>query len=213
MFMEKNMCPAARAHSTHKFKYFFDKVVAASPGMEKWLAEHHPFLWARSKFSDDIKCDYINNLAESWNSWIKELKDLPVHCMCDAIREKTMILFAKRRLIASTLSGPILRAILIQLNAATRGLGHLEVTKSHPNQGEVTERYKDEDVRRHVVYLAEKICTCRQWQLTGKPCPHALAVITTSRQNMAPFVDECHSVRKFQVSVRNVVPTLTSNER
>jgi hypothetical protein len=34
----KNMWPAARAHSPHKFKYFFDKVLATSPGMEKWLA-------------------------------------------------------------------------------------------------------------------------------------------------------------------------------
>jgi hypothetical protein len=34
----KNMWPAARAHSPHKFKYFLDKVLATSPGMEKWLA-------------------------------------------------------------------------------------------------------------------------------------------------------------------------------
>lgn len=68
----KNMWPAARAYSPHKFKYFFDKVLVASSGVEKWLKDHHPFLWARSKFSADIKCDYINNnLAESWNASIK----------------------------------------------------------------------------------------------------------------------------------------------
>ena len=62
----KNMWPAARAYSPHKFKYFFDKVFQASPDVQKWLTEHHPFLWARSKFSEHIKCDYINNnLAES----------------------------------------------------------------------------------------------------------------------------------------------------
>jgi hypothetical protein len=74
----KNMWPTARAYSPYN--------------------EHHPFLWARSKFSPNIKCDYINNkLAESWNAWIKEHKDLLVHCMADAIRERIMILFAKRR--------------------------------------------------------------------------------------------------------------------
>jgi len=62
----KNMWPIARAYSPHKFKYFFDKVLVASLEVQKWLDEHHPFLWARSKFSTDIKCDYINNnLAES----------------------------------------------------------------------------------------------------------------------------------------------------
>ena len=66
------MWPAARAYSAHKFKYFLDKVLQASPDVQNWLIAHHPFLWARSKFSDDIKCDYINNnLVESWNAWIK----------------------------------------------------------------------------------------------------------------------------------------------
>jgi transposase-like protein len=65
----KNMWSAVRAYTPHKFKYFFDKVVDASPDVLKWLKEHHNLLWARSKFSTDIKCDYINNnLTESWNT-------------------------------------------------------------------------------------------------------------------------------------------------
>ena len=65
----KNMWPAARAYAPHKFKYFFDKVVDASPDVLNWLKEHHNLLWARSKFTIEIKCDYINNnLAESWNA-------------------------------------------------------------------------------------------------------------------------------------------------
>ncbi|XP_066347842.1 uncharacterized protein [Miscanthus floridulus] len=44
----KNMWLAARAYSAHKFKFFFDKVLAASPDVQKWLTEHHPFLWART---------------------------------------------------------------------------------------------------------------------------------------------------------------------
>jgi transposase-like protein len=57
----KNMWPAARAYTPHKFKYFFDKVVAASPDVLFWLRQHHNLLWARSKSSSDTKCDYINN--------------------------------------------------------------------------------------------------------------------------------------------------------
>jgi hypothetical protein len=33
----KNMWLAARAYTPHKFKYFFDKVVAASPDVLVWL--------------------------------------------------------------------------------------------------------------------------------------------------------------------------------
>ena len=211
----KNMWPAARAYSAHRFKYFFDKILEASPDVQKWLTVHHPFLWARSKFSDDIKCDYIdNNLAEAWNSWIKEHKDLPVHCMADAIREKIMILFAKRRKISRALPPGILPGIIHQLNAASRGLGHLKISKGHPDQAEVTEVYKDEEVRRHVVYLSQKICTCRQWQITGQPCPHALAVITSTRQpNMGKFVDHYYSVQKFQAAYDGIIPNITDRNQ
>ncbi|CAO2167947.1 unnamed protein product [Urochloa humidicola] len=156
-----NMWPAARSYSPGKFKYFMDKVYASSPEIETWLRKNHNLLWARSKFSPDIKCDYINNnLAECWNAWIKEFKDLPLHCMVDAIREKGVILFEKRWRISRALNGVILPAVIHQLNAASKGLGHLKVTKGQPDQAEVTEIYKDEEVRRHVVYLNDQMCTC-----------------------------------------------------
>jgi hypothetical protein len=211
----RNMWPAARAYSEHKFQFFFDRVLHASPGVQTWLDRDHPFLWARSKFSPDIKCDYINNnLAESWNSWIKEHKDLPLHCMADAIREKIMLLFAKRRKISLALADGILPAVIHQLNAASKLLGHLHISKGHPNEAEVTEVYKDEEVRRHVVYLPQKICTCRQWQVTGKPCPHALTVICSTRQpDMGSFVDNYYSVAKFQAAYAGIIPSITDKNQ
>jgi hypothetical protein len=159
----KNMWPAARAYAPHKFSFFFNKVINASEVVDKWLKQHHKLLWARSKFNADIKCDYINNnLAESWNAWIKEHKDLPPHCLADAIRHKTLGLFAKRRKIANAMSPGILPAIIHQLNAASRALDHLEVTNNHPEEAEVTEIYKNEEVRKHVVYPTQHICTCRE---------------------------------------------------
>ena len=117
--------------------------------------------------------------------------------MADANREKTHTLFAKRK-IANALSPGILPAVIHQFNAASRGLGHLKVTKEHLEKAEVTEIYKDEEVRRHVVYPTQHFYTCKERQVTGKPCPHALAVITTLRQpNMDMYVHNYYSVEKF----------------
>ncbi|CAO2169609.1 unnamed protein product, partial [Urochloa humidicola] len=172
-------------------------------------------LWARSKFSPDIKCDYINNnLAECWNAWIKEYKDLPLHCMVDAIREKGVIMFEKRRRISRALHGVILPAVIHQLNASSKGIGHLKVTKGLPDQAEVTEVYKDEEVRRHVVYLNEQNCTCREWQVTGKPCPHALAVITSDRQpQYEKYVDMAYSVQRFRQAYDAGWPNITDRSQ
>ncbi|WVZ50467.1 hypothetical protein U9M48_001715 [Paspalum notatum var. saurae] len=65
----KYMWPAARAYTKEKFDKLFAKVLEGTLGVQKWLDEHHNLLWARSKFSIDIKCDYINNnLDECWNA-------------------------------------------------------------------------------------------------------------------------------------------------
>ena len=64
------------------------------------------------------------------------------------------------------------------------------------------------------MYLSQKICTCRQWQITGQPCPHALAVITSTRQpNMGKFVDHYYSVQKFQAAYDGIIPNITDRNQ
>ncbi|WVZ93804.1 hypothetical protein U9M48_039759 [Paspalum notatum var. saurae] len=62
----KYMWPAARAYTPEKHKYLLDKVMQNTPGLQGWLEMDHSLLWTRSKFAEQIKCDYINNnLAEA----------------------------------------------------------------------------------------------------------------------------------------------------
>ncbi|KAF0908100.1 hypothetical protein E2562_022940 [Oryza meyeriana var. granulata] len=153
-----NMWPPARAYKLDRFHFYFNKVLEANADVADWLDKYHNLLWARCKFSCEIKCDYItNNLAESWNNWIKDYKDLPVDVLADATREKTLVLFENRRRIAQRLPGVILPVVVHQLNAASKGLGHLKVIKGGNESAEVTELYKDVEVIRHVVYLDKNV--------------------------------------------------------
>jgi hypothetical protein len=68
--------------------------VASISGAKAWLKEYHSLLWYRSGFNPTIKCDYItNNIAEVFNNWIKDYKDLPVCQLADKIRMMIMELF------------------------------------------------------------------------------------------------------------------------
>ncbi|WVZ84976.1 hypothetical protein U9M48_031941, partial [Paspalum notatum var. saurae] len=99
-------------------------------------------------------------------------------------------------------------AVVHQLNAASKGLTHLRITKGNSEQAE------DEAMRRHVVYLKDHHCTCRQWQISGKLCPHALAVITTDRQpNMEPYVDQAYSIARLQAACAGCLPNITDKEQ
>jgi hypothetical protein len=74
----EHMYPAARAYRVPIFEHHFDNVKDLT-GVKHWLDEWHPLLWYRCGFNTAIKCDYItNNIAEVFNNWIKDYKDLPV---------------------------------------------------------------------------------------------------------------------------------------
>jgi hypothetical protein len=63
-------------------------------GVGPWLKEYHSGLWYRSGFNLAIKCDYItNNIAEVFNNWINDHKDLPICDLADKIRVMLMELF------------------------------------------------------------------------------------------------------------------------
>jgi hypothetical protein len=76
------------------------------------MEAHHYKLWMRSGFNSQIKCDYItNNLAEVFNNWIRDWKDLPIVELVNKLREMIMVLWAKRRKILERLTGKIHTAV------------------------------------------------------------------------------------------------------
>ena len=104
-------------------------MVSESAEAVKWLQTNHKLLWYRCAFNPEIKSDYItSNIVVLFNNWIRDHKDLPVADLADKIREMIMVLWNKGRNIAYRLpTGRILSAIMLQLKANTRRLGHLKI--------------------------------------------------------------------------------------
>jgi hypothetical protein len=85
-------------------------------------------------------------------------KDLPVVELTDKLREMVMVPWVKRSKILERLSGKILPAVIQQLKARTRGLGHLTVVDG----GSATAKIWDTSHthNRHVVKSHLYECTC-----------------------------------------------------
>ena len=207
------MYPAARAYREDVFTDHMAKIIKESSEVWNWLSQYHTLKWMRCVFNPYIKCDYItNNVAEVFNNWIRDIKDLPVAELADKVREMIMLLWRKRRMIGERLpSGRILPAIMVQLRANTRGLGHLKVVESANWSAEVWDNSKD--CERHIVMLNQKTCTCLEWQHTGKPCQHVLAFVTShKRVDLEQFVHEYYSVDRFIAAYgREIEPNLHFN--
>ena len=128
--------------------------------------------------------------------------------LADKLREMIMVLWAKRR-ISERLHGKILPAVIHQLKARTRGLGHLTIVDGGYSAAEIWDTSNTHS--RHVVksYLHE--CTCLEWQHTGKPRQHALALITSVQSanvHMEDFVHEYYSVDRFKAAYKRLIEPL-----
>jgi hypothetical protein len=54
-------------------------------------------------------------------------------------------------------------------------------------------------------------CSCKEWQHTGKPCNHALCLITAQEfrdVRMEDFVDDYYSISHFTTAYSRVVPPI-----
>jgi hypothetical protein len=119
------MWPAARSYTSKTYLYHMDKIMAACGDNNEfatWLENHHSLLWYRSGFNTAIKVDHINNLAESFNNWVKDLKDLPVHDMVDQIRIKIMRLWELRASLCRVLQGDKLPDVVQVLSTIAENL-------------------------------------------------------------------------------------------
>jgi len=51
---------------------------------------------------------------------------------------------------------------------------------------------------RFTVNLLEKTCSCRYWQLSGLPCPHAISCIYFRTNSLEEYIASCYSVSEFK---------------
>jgi hypothetical protein len=75
-FYGMNMWCDAKSFTIDKFNYFMGKIEEKDPSALSWLDDNHPYVWSRSKFSEECKVDYTNNnLSECFNSWVSKTKN------------------------------------------------------------------------------------------------------------------------------------------
>ncbi|CAH1453381.1 unnamed protein product [Lactuca virosa] len=194
-FFNTKIWAAAKTYRPTKHDRLLKEISDKNEDVIAYLNTNHKKIWSRSKFGTTSKCDYItNNVSETFNSWIGKLRYKPVLDLLDAIREKIMKRFDKKRNLVSTWNGVLVPIAKNHLNDTAKNLGEYEVTRSCENQAEV--KYKG---TRWEVSLDERKCSCRVWQVQGRPYVHAAAFIAFIRDaNWDKYVDPYFTIEKFK---------------
>ena len=78
--------------------------------------------------------------------------------------------------------------------------------------------YLDKEKRewRYPVDLEARTCSCRQWQITGLPCIHALFFITSlpgPAGNIQQYVHDYYSVARFKATYAYALPAMEGKQQ
>jgi hypothetical protein len=122
--------------------------------------------------------------------------------------------FELRSKIAESMEGKIIPSITKALTAQSKAIKDCEVLRCGHGTAEVSAPTKSGALFRYAVNLELKTCSCRAWQVSGKPCRHALAFIAKlSREiHMDDYVHEYFSVAKFKKTSSGVFNPMTSKQ-
>jgi hypothetical protein len=84
---DDHLWASSHSWSPYMFEKRYQAMAAAKPDAMKYLQETHKKLWTRSQYKTLSKVDYVtNNLAESFNNWIKPKKGKHLDDLLDTIR-------------------------------------------------------------------------------------------------------------------------------
>ncbi|KAG8502941.1 hypothetical protein CXB51_000733 [Gossypium anomalum] len=195
---------ATRASTTREFDDAMDKLRKTNQHAYDWLKEKNPTHWSRSHFSIRSHSDMlVNNLSESFNKMILEARGKPILTMMETIRTKIMLLIVKKKEEAEKWKGMLCPKIKKKVDLNIKD--SLRCVPSHAGG----DKYQVEcgPGSQHVVDLVENSCSCRNWDLTGIPCMHALAVIHLKEEFQRPMYKPVRGPKQW-APLSNMLPIL-----
>jgi hypothetical protein len=129
--------------------------------------------------------------------------------LVDRLRELIMEKRYLRKKIARKWEDGILPSLIKELNIISSNLKVVKVVACDDGMAEVTLLDDWNNRRRHTVDLQTQNCSCREWQITGKPCKHALAwILSNIGLKICDYVHEYYSVARFRAAYEGRVELL-----
>lgn len=164
---------------------------------KRFFSNARPQHWANAIYTGPRWGQMTNNIAESFNSWVLDERDLPGVAMVNGIRVKVMALMNRRR--EQSLSVNTLLCAK-----------HEEKLKKNFNEGR-TYYVTASSALKYEVWTGQAVytvnleqpnpsCSCQVWRVTGIPCSHACTAITRARLSLYDFCDQYYRANRYKQS-------------
>ncbi|KAF9588345.1 hypothetical protein IFM89_008775 [Coptis chinensis] len=171
---------AARAYKKQELTRILGIINKNDPKALDWLDREPRSSWARAHFDWISKCDELtNNFSESFNNWILKIRDKPFVRFIDRYNLDLLnLVYERRELSMELVEGDVVPNVYFMIKK--RELRHHWYEIKGVSDTEYL-AINNKSGKRYNVDLGKFECSCIEWQMSGIPCAHAVAVIRKKR--------------------------------
>ncbi|XP_028126687.1 uncharacterized protein LOC114323317 [Camellia sinensis] len=182
---------AAYSTTTIGFKERLAEIEEVSSEAAKWLQQFPPSRWALVYF-EGTRYGHLSSNIEDFNRWILETLELPIIQVIERIHGKLAAEFADRRAKSNSWLSMLTPSAEKRIAEAINRASTYQVLRSDEVEFEVLSAERSE-----IVNIGTHCCSCRDWQLYGIPCSHAVAALISARKDVYAFIERCFTVASY----------------
>ncbi|KAK8581393.1 hypothetical protein V6N13_144420 [Hibiscus sabdariffa] len=199
---------AARAATLDGFRKSIENIRNISPEACEWILQSGPEHWSNVLFQGSRYGHFSSNVAETLYSWVTELPVIPIAKLIETLCCKIMELMSTQKSDSSQWMTKLTPAVEFKLEEHILKANMLQVPVSHGSTFEVC----DSLGAIFVVNIDLWDCSCREWQLKGFPCCHAVAVLQQLGRSLYDYCSEYFTVDAFRSTYSNCInPVATAD--
>ncbi|XP_042989569.1 uncharacterized protein LOC122316819 isoform X2 [Carya illinoinensis] len=206
-FMINDLYAAAYAPKLDGFNRSVENIKGISPEAYNWVIQSEPEHWANAFFGGARYNLMTSNFGQQFYSWVSEAHELPITQMIDALRGKMMESIYMRRVDSSQRTTKLTPSKEERLQKETSLAQSLQVLHSHGNTVEVRGESVD------VVDIDHWNCSCKEWQLTGLPCCHAIAVFDCIGRSPYDYCSRYFTVENYRLTYAESIHPVPNVDR
>lgn len=199
---------AARAFRLSEFYTTFNEIKRVNASCADYLIGIGFEQRARSHFKGNRYNIMTSNVAETWNSVLREAREYPILSLIEYIRTKLMTWFANRREIDPEGSNFLTPRVQEIVTSNFERSGMFGVTVVRNGEYEVTDKTGE---TLHV-NLNRKCCTCNEFQALMIPCTHAIAAATRYKVRVDSLVGKCYSLETYKTAYARIIYPVVEDE-
>lgn len=183
---------AAYSVTTSGFRDRMAEIEEVCAGAAKRIQQIPANHWA-VVYLEGPRYGHLSSNIEEFNRWILEARELPVIQVIESIHGKLMKEFSERHEKGLKWTSRLAPAAERHVSEAIEWAVGYQVLRSDEVEFEVLSADCSS-----IVNIGMRSCSCREWQLHGIPCSHAVAALLSCKKDIYEYTEKYFTVTKYR---------------